>query len=300
MAPERFEALVSAASELGHNQLAHGFRGWMTASAIARDGVPGLEVVAVDGGRGITDPTAAFAAAPRPAGSLGVGVSAAYRLCDEMDFDVRVGEGTYVAARTFAAPLPRSEVAVFGRPIEGERECGDDAAFVRHEKTLLVGVADGLGHGHEAREASSRVAAALRADRAGDLAALIADCDQSLQGTRGAVMAAACLDRAAGQLRHAAAGNIGTHLYRPRATRRFASSARVLGARGGPRPRPLVEREPLDHRMLLLMFSDGVSARVDLSAELELLRQPPLVIAHQVVVRHGRSTDDALVLVVSA
>jgi hypothetical protein len=47
------------------------------------------------------------------------------------------------------------------------------------------------------------------------------------------------------------------------------------------------------------MFSDGVSARADVSEDLELLRQPPLVIAHQLVARHGRSTDDALVLVAS-
>jgi anti-sigma regulatory factor (Ser/Thr protein kinase) len=299
MSPVRFEALVNAASELGHNQLAHGYRGVVTVSAISRDGVPGIEVVAIDGGKGIGDPTTALGGQSRAAGSLGVGLSAAYRLSDEMDFDVRLSEGTYVAARKFAAPLPRSEVAVFGRPIEGERVSGDDAAFTRTGEVLLVGVFDGLGHGAEARAASVRGAQALRAHGGGEVTALVSACDVALQGTRGAVMAAARLDRPARELTHASAGNISTHLYRPRFTRRFLASSWVLGARGGPARRINVERESLEPRPLLVMFSDGISSRADLSEDLELLRQPPLVIAHQVLARFGRTTDDALVLVAS-
>jgi hypothetical protein len=70
----------------------------------------------------------------------------------------------------------------------------------------------------------------------------------------------------------------------------------VLGARG-PEPRLREETETLLPRPLLVMFSDGVSARADLSEDRDLLREPPLVIAHQLILRHGRSTDDALVLV---
>jgi hypothetical protein len=73
----------------------------------------------------------------------------------------------------------------------------------------------------------------------------------------------------------------------------------VLGARGVPAGKFLVEEEPVELRPVLLMFSDGVSSRVDLSGEPELLREPPLVIAHQVLERWGRTTDDALVLVAS-
>jgi anti-sigma regulatory factor (Ser/Thr protein kinase) len=298
IATDRYEALVAAASELGHNQLAHGHRGSMAVSSISRDGVAGLEVWAFDEGHGITDPTAALRGAPRATGSLGVGLSAAYRLCDEMDFDVRLGEGTYVAARKFATPLPRSEVAIFGRPIEGENASGDDAAFLRSQDALLVAVADGLGHGPEAREASARAMATVRERGETDPAALLGACDRALRGTRGAVMAVARFARITRTLIHAGAGNINTHLYRPRATRRFGSVSCVLGARG-PSPRLMAETESLDPRPLLVMFSDGISSRADLSEELELLRQPPLVIAHQLVVRHGRKTDDALVLVAS-
>jgi hypothetical protein len=72
----------------------------------------------------------------------------------------------------------------------------------------------------------------------------------------------------------------------------------VLGARG-PEPRLREDTDPLSSRPLLVMFTDGVSARADVSEDLELLRQHPVVIAHQLLVRHGRVTDDALVLVAS-
>jgi hypothetical protein len=104
-------------------------------------------------------------------------------------------------------------------------------------------------------------------------------------------------DRGARELTHAAAGNISTQLYWPRATRRLVSASRVLGGAGPARQRLVIERESLEERPLLLMFSDGVSSRVDLTVDLELLRQPPLVIAHQVLARFGRATDDALALV---
>jgi len=293
---QRAEALIAAASELGHNQLAHGHRGSMAVSALERDGVAGLEVVAWDVGPGIADPTAALRGEPRASGSLGVGLSAAYRLCDEMDFDVRVGEGTWIAARKFAAPVPRSEVGIFGRPIAGERASGDDAAFLRTPRGLLVAVADGLGHGPEAREASARAMAVVRGG--GEPGALLTACHAALQDTRGAVMAAALLDRRARRIDHSAAGNISTHLYRTRDSHRFGAVSCVLGARG-PAPRIRVESEPLDPRPVLVMFSDGITSRADLSEDLELLRQPPVVIAHQLVARHARGTDDVLVLVAS-
>jgi hypothetical protein len=216
-----------------------------------------------------------------------------------MDFDVRLGEGTYAAARSFATSLPRTEVAIFGRPIQGEPASGDDAAFVRTGNVMLVGVADGLGHGPEAREPAARAMTLLRQHRDGDVPSLLAACHETLKGTRGAVLAAARFDRQGHELTHGAVGNISSHVYRPKDSRRFVARAGVVGAAGIPAPRVVVEREPLDPRPILVMFSDGVSARADLADDPELLRQPPLVIAHQMVMRFGRTIDDALVLVAS-
>src|SRR6185295_18454260 len=91
------------------------------------------------------------------------GLSSVLRLADEVDFDVRIGEGTCVFARKLVEPPPhKSEVAIFGRPHVGERISGDDAAFVRDGSSLLIAVADGLGHGSEARAASGAAVSFVR------------------------------------------------------------------------------------------------------------------------------------------
>ena len=60
-----------------------------------------------------------------------------------------------------------------------------------------------------------------------------------------------------------------------------------------------LENIALGARDAVILFSDGISTKVDLRADLDLLREHPIVIAHQVVERFARDNDDALVLVAS-
>jgi anti-sigma regulatory factor (Ser/Thr protein kinase)/serine/threonine protein phosphatase PrpC len=295
--PEALEALVTAASELAHNQRKHARLGVIGVRAVARAGVAGLEVIAADSGAGIADPAAALRDAPRLAGSgLGVGLASAYRLADELDFDVRRGEGTCVRARKFSAALPRREVAVLSRPCAGESRSGDHAAFVCDGDTLVFSVVDGLGHGPLARVAADAAIDTLRARALDPPAEILARCDQTLETTRGAVMSVVRFDATTRTLEHAGAGNVATRLYLKGVGHTFMSTARVLGARHQP-VRLATETLILAGEAILLMFSDGLTTRTDLGGRLDLLRQPPIFIAQDLLDRFGRADDDALVLV---
>ena len=290
-------ALVSAASELGHNQLRHARDGVIVVRSAQRGAEVGVEVVAGDRGGGISDIARALEGRPSREGSLGSGLAAVLELADEVDVDVRLGEGTCVWARKFAEAGPRRpRVGVFGRSFPGERVSGDDAAFLRSPAHLLVGVVDGLGHSDPARQASARAARALLAlgDRAPD--AVLADCDRRLGRTRGAVMAAARLD-AAGDMTVAGVGNVSVHAYGTGAAWRFGGSSFVLGAPGGVH-RIAVEKRKLGAREVLLLFTDGIRSRIDLTGELDLLREHPAVVAQRVVERFSRDDDDVLVMAV--
>jgi anti-sigma regulatory factor (Ser/Thr protein kinase) len=297
---ERAESLVAAASELGHNQIAHARGGEMLVRAVARLGVPGVEVLARDHGGGISEPTAALRGV-QPAGKsgsrgLGIGLSAAHRLADELDFDVRWGEGTTIAARKFKTPLLRSEVAVLARPCRGETVIGDDAAFGRRNDGLLLAVADGLGHGPLAQEAAALAVATLLGSPSASPRELLQLCHHALTKTRGAVMSVVFIPDDAGELVQAGAGNIACHLYRDRTSVRFPSTPGVLG-QVRPGERISENRSPLGGRHVLILYSDGLSSRIDLTQEAALLREPPLIIAHRLLAQHGRDHDDALVLV---
>lgn len=290
-------ALVNVASELAHNQRMHARSGVVVVRTARRGDQLGLEVVAADRGQGIADVARALEGRASRTGSLGIGLAAVLELADEVDVDVRLGEGTCVWARKFDAPAPRRlRVGAFGQSFPGEPCSGDDAAFVRANDTLLVGVADGLGHGEPARQASVRAARVLAGD--GDRAPerVLAECDRQLVRTRGAVMAAARLD-AAGQVSVAGVGNVGAHVYGPGRSWRFGGSSYVLGSPGGAR-RVAIESQSLLAREVLVLFTDGIRSRLDLTGQLNLLREHPVVIAQRVVERFARDDDDVLVMVV--
>jgi anti-sigma regulatory factor (Ser/Thr protein kinase)/serine/threonine protein phosphatase PrpC len=302
VSPDVVARALLVASELGRNQLRHAVRGRIAVRAVRRDGRSGLEIVAADGGTGIADVVTALRGVPRASGSLGVGLAAARENASEVDFDIRIGEGTCIWARIFDRDVPRGrEVAVFGRALAGERVSGDHALFWRSGAHLTLAVCDGLGHGAAAREASGAAVTALRGAGTGGAAEkgpapLLEDCHRALGSTRGAVMAIARLDEAAQRVEVASAGNVSVDLVAPRSTRRFGGTSAVVGDRRGVF-RPRVEEKPLEPGDALVMCTDGVRTRLSLDSDFELLREHPVVIAAGVVERFARADDDVLVLV---
>jgi anti-sigma regulatory factor (Ser/Thr protein kinase) len=296
--PTAIEGLVIAASELVTNQLRHGRRGMFAVHAVARGPVPGIEVVTADLGPGIADPRGALAGPGPSARSLGAGLSAARRLVDEMDVDVRWGQGTLVRVRSFAERLPRRrEIGVLGRPLPGERVSGDHAVFVREGDVLLCAVIDGIGHGPLAADASDHAAAAALAHRGASPASILDACDVAVAGTRGAVMAVARIDEPLGTLEHASVGNVGARLDGHDRTRSFAGSAAALGQRGR-KVRPYTETVAIAGDEVLVLFTDGFTSRTSLADAPGLRREHPIVIAQHLMATFARPTDDALALVV--
>ena len=292
-------ALVNVASELAHNQRAHAVRGFVEVQETLRGGDCGLEVVAVDAGPSIRDVARALEGRSADGSSLGVGLAAVLELADEVDIDVRLAEGTCVRARKFArTETRRLRVGVYGRACEGELTSGDDAAFVRTASGLVVAVVDGLGHGEAAREAAERARDVLLAMPELEPAALLARIDAELARTRGAVMTIARIDEGLGQVALASVGNVSVQLVGPARAKRFGGSSYVLGSPGGAR-RVATEVHPMGARDALVVFSDGVTSRIDLTGDQGLLLEHPVVIAQRVVERFGRTNDDVTVLVVA-
>ncbi len=297
--PTQIARLVNVASELAHNQLAHARGGHIAVRSVLRGGVRGLEVIAADHGEGISDPARALEGRPSRPGSLGVGLAAVCELADEVDFDVRFGEGSCVFARVFEhAPTRGLQVGILGRPCDGERVSGDDAVVVREGDRLLVGVADGLGHGPLAREASAAAAQVVREAAGAALDAVLGSSHRALAHTRGAVMAVCAIEESSRDLAIASVGNVSAHVYGCGPARRFDGSSFVLGDPGRAPRRIPTERRRLERAEILVLFTDGVSSRANLEGDRDLLRQHPIRIAQHVLERFGGSHDDALVLVV--
>ncbi len=288
-------AMATVTSELAYNQLKHARSGEIVIREIERDGVAGIEIVAADRGDGIEDPEHSLRGTGSSSGGLGVGLHAVRTLADEVDFDVRLGEGTCVWARKFATRVRRRrEVGILGRPHPDERVSGDHATFVRSPDSLAVAVADGLGHGPLARAASS--VAITRFVENAHLAedAILEICHSSLRETRGAVMAVAHVAEPDGTTSTASVGNVSAYMCGPSISQRFGGASFVLGSPGPLRP-PRTDHATLTPRDALLLFSDGITSRAHCDKRLDLLREHPIVIAQTIMKEFGRDDDDVIV-----
>ena len=189
------------------------------------------------------------------------------------------------------------EWAAKARPRPGENVCGDRLIAVDVDGTAaLIGVLDGLGHGADAAEAANLGVEVLRAARAEPLDVLVQRCHRALSGTRGAAMTLARIDFRTDTLSWVGIGNVAADLVAKHpAGVEVRSSARLAGGIVGYRiPEALTPQQvPIRPGDLLVIASDGIVEDhlddIDFAAS-------SLAIADQILRRHAKDSDDALVL----
>jgi negative regulator of sigma-B (phosphoserine phosphatase) len=190
------------------------------------------------------------------------------------------------------------EWAAVGRPRPGEQICGDQSLAVDIDSSAaLFGVLDGLGHGAAASKAACRGVEILRRSRAEPLDVLIRLCHRALAETRGAAMTLARIDFDADTVSWIGVGNVTGALVTKSASGVDVRSWTLLtaGIVGYRLPETLLTQNiPMGPGDLLVLASDGIAEdyleSVDFSA-------PAAVLAEQIVEKHGKDSDDALVLV---
>lgn len=295
LSTELIEQAAVIASELGYNHLHHARLGELEIRAVHRPTGRGLEIAACDGGPGLRDPLSAFRGELRLDGSgLGVGLAGVRRLASELDVATRLNEGTRIIARVLPSTAANHpSVAVVGRPFPGEPRSGDDAAWVRTDDRLVLILADGLGHGPEARHAASLACRCCVEHAALEPHEALATCDATLKGTRGSAVAVAALDLRTDEVTVAIVGNIRAGLYGASGGKRFPYTPRVLGRSQSHTIR--ATSLPRAARSLVL-FTDGISDRIDPSTDRPGVLGWPLPLAARLVDRYGSDRDDVTVI----
>lgn len=278
-------------SELGHNQLRYGRLGELTLMRVG----DGLDVIAADAGTGLADPGTAFSGTgPSGGGGLAIGLAGVRRLAHAVDVESRWLEGLTIRARIREAEAPPlAEHALVGRPHPDETESGDDAVVLdRADGRRLVVMADGLGHGSEARKASSRAIEVARQQVDASPLAILDAMDRRLRGTRGAAVGVVVLG--AEQAEICVAGNIRALITRLDGDTHHARSVpRVIGAGRGRTLR--VDTPDLTRGDRLILATDGLPERA--LVRLHSRGSPPLQTASVLLRDHGRTTDDVTILV---
>ncbi|PXW25644.1 ATP-binding protein [Paraburkholderia caballeronis] len=281
----------------------------------------GVELIALDGGPGIRDVALALADGHSTAGTPGNGLGAIRRLSDRFALYSQPGLGTVLralvldAARAAApgGPPAAPEIGGVCVPYPGEDVSGDAWDYEPDPPGLTLAIADGLGHGADAHAAAAALLDVLRRGPHRSLTTLMDDAHAALHPTRGAAAALARFDLARSTVSFCGTGNISAVALRTGAP---ASAGSPPNRSGTPRDSyQLVSRNGIvGHTMrgtqefelawrtdsLLVLHSDGIGTRWDLSHYPGLQQQPAAIIAAVLYRDFSRRRDDATVVVVKA
>ena len=152
---------------------------------------------------------------------------------------------------------------------------------------------DGLGHGEFAEIAAKAAIAYVGHHLSESLPKIFAGCDRAIRSTRGAVMGIAVIDQAANTLTFAGIGNIRISINGEGAGR-VVSDYGIIG--GGYR-RLSPQTVPIAAGELVMMFTDGIASRLNISKYNASVRSDVQQLADRIVEDWGLETDDAGVLI---
>lgn len=292
----RVADLAIVAAELTSNLVKHAQEGVLLLRPVRRAGRAGVELVAIDSGPGMADLTVSSRDGHSTTGTLGIGLGAISRQATWYDGYSRSGRGTVLAVQVWSGPAPEpSWAGGLVRPITGEQVSGDGYGVRIAEGRRQVLVCDGLGHGPLAAAATEAALAAFRAAPAAPPATVVQHLHRAIGHTRGAALAVAELDPAVGLLRYAGLGNISAMIAVEGERRRGLVS--LPGIAGHHRPAVREYEYPFGAGATLVMHSDGVVDRWDLTDYPGLTGRSPLVTAATLLRDAGTRRDDASVLV---
>jgi anti-sigma regulatory factor (Ser/Thr protein kinase) len=294
-------AVAIVAAEVTTNIARHAGSGRLVLRTLEDANDVGLEILALDKGPGMRDPIGAAADGYSTTGTPGTGLGAITRMASFTDLYSSPGLGTAVVAQFWSNPRPAaprvattSGVVCVAMP--GEEACGDDWAFVEGadgRETYIV--ADGLGHGVQAADASAAAIQIARAQQRLDPVDIVQSAHAALRSTRGAALAVADLDLRKRLLRFVGIGNVAGSIIGPDGSKSLVSHN---GTVGHEMRRAAEFVYPFPVGSTLLLMTDGISTQARLDAYPGLMQRHPALIAGVLYRDFFRGRDDATVLVV--
>lgn len=300
--------LAIVVTEAATNIVRHAGRGVVILRWLMVVDTPAVEILALDSGPGIPNLSRAMQDGYSTGGTSGQGLGAIGRLSMEFQVHSQHGMGTALFARVGTAKRPSSgarargglqdRLGVVSVPLRGETECGDAWHVTVGRQRVAVMLVDGLGHGPGAAAAAALAVAKFSSmGNNGSPELVLAGCDEAMRGSRGAALALTVVDEAARTTVFVGVGNVDGRVLAD------GSKAEHLvpqnGIVGHTMPTVRSTHTAWPAGACLIMHSDGISARWNLSAYEKLTHAHPALIAGLIFRDFGRSRDDATVVVLT-
>ncbi|HEY9813982.1 MAG TPA: ATP-binding SpoIIE family protein phosphatase, partial [Candidatus Sericytochromatia bacterium] len=216
-------------TEVAKNLVKHASEGQLLLRSIESKNIPGMEILGLDKGLGMEDIQKCLQDGFSTAGTPGNGLGAISRLSSFFDIYSVPKLGTVLLSRLWSKDLPLAklnsslEVGAICVPIAGEQVCGDAWSIYESPTKSSILVADGLGHGLGAAEASSKAVEIFQNSAHLSPKDIIEACHGALRGTRGTAIAIAEINFDQQTVRFAGVGNISASIITPLESRSMVS-----------------------------------------------------------------------------
>lgn len=182
------------------------------------------------------------------------------------------------------------EYGISSKPKKNE-EYNGDSYFVGEENGFFIGaIADGLGHGIYANDASSLAVDYITNNLVVPLEELIFGCHQALRGSRGVALSIAKIIFAEGGFEFAGVGNVDCKVH----SKESYHPITVPGIVGYNLRKVKTFKYQIQEGDLICLYSDGISSKFDLKKFLELDAQ---AMADSISNFFARELDDSTVMI---
>jgi anti-sigma regulatory factor (Ser/Thr protein kinase) len=287
-------------TEAAGNIAAHAGEGVLVLSPWQIQGEAGIDVLALDRGKGMADVGRSLVDGHSTAGTPGEGLGAISRLSGLLQIYSSPNHGTALLARvvresqTGGMPSGKDGMGVVNLPVQGETACGDSWSAEHFTGRSIYIVADGLGHGPLAAEASREAVRVFRDISHLSPERILSDVHRALAKTRGAAVSIAEILTDKSIVNYAGVGNVAGSIYQGGKTRSMVSMNGTLGHSVG---KIQSFTYPWDANSTLIMHSDGLATRWSLEQYPGLASRHPALMAGVLYRDYYRTRDDVTILV---
>ena len=288
-------------TEAANNLVRYAKDGELVLQPLTRNEIEGIEILALDKGPGISNISECLRDGFSTGGTSGTGLGAISRLSAFFDMYSVPNLGTACLAQLWANSQPVKqpdidlESGAVCLPKIGEEISGDAWATAQDSGRTLLLVADGLGHGPQAAQASREAVRIFRANLGKSPKEIVEAAHAALRSTRGAALAIAEVDFEQLTVRFAGVGNISGTILAQEKTNSLVSYNGTVGHE----VRKIQEFVyPWPKGGLLVMHSDGLGTQWRLDRYPGLVAKHPSLLAGVLYRDFNRGRDDVTVLVV--
>lgn len=301
MKPSRVNELDIIVAEMTSNLFKYSDDGEILAGVFMNGGSPYIELISIDNGPGIANPSKMMQDGMSTTSTLGHGLGSMKRLSDVFELYSLVGWGTVVLSRVYSDPEARlkERYNVLMRPIvvckPGEQLSGDGFVYKRTDKYVKLMLADGLGHGPEANKAVNEAAAAFRVFPDYSPTETLRFIHSAIKKTRGAVINIIGYDIVSRTWSSTGIGNIFLRMVGPATFKNHMSYNGIVGHNI---PNTMNEQSyAAEQYNQVILCSDGIKTRIETVKYPLIFKYDMTVMAAAIYKDHARRNDDMSVII---